>query len=87
MPCHGNPCGLGEVCLINQHCNDHQSNIPCKLYSCVQGCAVGDESKLLIPVGHLAKLTVENDDKECYQVCECLAGLSKTSKLAYFGKL
>ncbi|XP_065666073.1 reversion-inducing cysteine-rich protein with Kazal motifs isoform X2 [Hydra vulgaris] len=85
MPCHGNPCGLGEVCLINQQCNDHQSNIPCKLYSCVQGCAVGDESKLLIPVGHLAKLTVENDDKECYQVCECLAGLSKTSKLAYFG--
>ncbi|XP_066921214.1 reversion-inducing cysteine-rich protein with Kazal motifs-like [Clytia hemisphaerica] len=71
LPCRNDPCGEDEVCLINQEClkEDENSIYPCPKYKCVKGCPVNVNSKLIIPLGEMAKL--RDGESDCYQVCEC----------------
>lgn len=84
LPCKDSPCKSDEVCMVSNSC-DKRFDPTCEDYICVKGCPVSRKNKLIIPIGQFAKLNVDEEGKDCYQVCECKIELSSEYPHTYFG--
>ncbi|XP_052861672.1 reversion-inducing cysteine-rich protein with Kazal motifs [Anopheles cruzii] len=65
-PCRGNPCNVSQVCVANR---DGTYG-----YRCVAGCALGEASSYLVPVGTFVRIPVSVGQTGCLKVCRCGAG-------------
>lgn len=74
-PCRGHGCNSTEVCVAENKRGEEHGTATGSSFRCVPGCALGETSSYLIPVGAYARIpiSVKQPQSGCYKVCRCMA--------------
>lgn len=72
LPCRGHACNSSEICIADNK-RDRHSVAATKDYRCVPGCALGETSTYMIPIGSYARIPVSMKEKGCFKICQCMA--------------
>ncbi|XP_054723963.1 reversion-inducing cysteine-rich protein with Kazal motifs-like isoform X2 [Uloborus diversus] len=72
-PCKPNPCDANDICMVDRNCLIGQ---PCRPYTCIKGCRMGDMSQLVVPRNSHVRLPSNTHPSnthglQCHMVCYC----------------